>query len=435
MKTEQLERIPAESDRKQSEPNPVSSSVQVQPAALCAPDFISDYADWADVFEAPRKAHEWVACQLVASALNGKVFIPWGGATYSLDLWVLLLSGSGQGRSTLTGVAHEVVEEADLDKLIHKAAWGSRQAFFQQMAESPEGMYDWPELSIVQQTLNDPKFGGTKEWITDRYDNPRIPPPLRYRSTGRSNDTPPIVFDKAPRINILATSSTDWFINGLEQADTTGGFIPRFLLVSLGRQERLLPKPLPLDKTALPALGKRLEEISKIKGNADLSAVEPMYDDWYRSAYARFTKQSNPSLSLPFFNRLRGMVLKLAVIFEVSASGSLQVSSASMQRAIEAALDVERTIFEILPTGMSHEGSELEKMAEYIRSGGPDGKSQSQITYAFKYWKRRDREDRLNTLVESGTVECFVKKTTGRPAQIYVHVDYIKESHAASPKG
>jgi hypothetical protein len=40
---------------------------------------------------------------------------------------------------------------------------------------------------------------------------------------------------------------------------------------------------------------------------------------------------------MPFFHRLRAIVLKLAVIFEVSASCSLRVSPAAMQRAIDLA--------------------------------------------------------------------------------------------------
>src|ERR1700720_1758275 len=71
-----------------------------KPAA--AFDFISTYADFADVFEMPREVHQWVAAQMIASVLNGNVSIKWGAVTYPLDFWILLLSGSGQGRNTAT---------------------------------------------------------------------------------------------------------------------------------------------------------------------------------------------------------------------------------------------------------------------------------------------------------------------------------------------
>lgn len=83
-------------------------------------DFISTYADFADVFEMPRQIHEWVAAQLIASVLNGNVHIDWGAVTYPLDLWVLLLSGSGQGRNTATDVALNVIDVAKIPGLLHK---------------------------------------------------------------------------------------------------------------------------------------------------------------------------------------------------------------------------------------------------------------------------------------------------------------------------
>src|SRR4029077_8639311 len=123
------------------------------------------------------------------------------------------------------------------------------------LAESSHGLYDWPEFSAVMRTLNDPRFSGTKEWLTDRYDNLRIPASIEYRNTNKSSNTPPINFVEAPRLNILATSSMEWFIANLQQPDTMGGFVPRWMLVRLCRAPRLLPKPLPLDREKIRALG------------------------------------------------------------------------------------------------------------------------------------------------------------------------------------
>ena len=265
-----------------------------------------------------------------------------------------------------------------------------------------------------------------KEWLTDRYDSRSVPDAITYRRTGKKNDTPAIEFSQAPRINILATSSYDWFINSLDQADATGGFIPRWLVVHIPATGRLLPKPLAANRELIPALGERLLEIRKLQGNADLSLVEAIYDEYYRPAHKRFSSQSNPALAMPFFNRLRGEVLKLAVIFEVSQSGSLKVSEQAMRRAIEAARAIEQTIFEILPTGMNKEGFQVERMAERIRSAGKAGLPKSELTLAFKHWKPQERRERLQTLVEAGTVHCARKPTPGRTAEVYVHNDHLR---------
>jgi hypothetical protein len=388
-------------------------------------DFIKIYADFADVFEMPRQIHEWVAAQMIASVLNGKVQIPWGAVTYSLDLWVLLLSGSGQGRNTATDVALEVMEAAKINGLLHKTAWGSQSAFYQQVAEHPRGLYVWPEFSIALQTLNDPKFKGVKQWITDRYDNLRIPDSVAYRQTGKKSDTPSIVFKQAPRINILATSSGDWFVNSLEQADTTGGFIPRWLPKQVGKSERLISKPQATNRELLPLLSDGLVSISHLEGPADLSEVEELYDKWYADTHARFDAQPNVALATPFFNRLRVEVLKLAVVYEVSASSQLKVTERAFQRAVDAALDAEKTIFQLLPTGMNREGSEVERMAERIRSSGEKGISRSELTRAFQHVKQRERDERIRTLIDSGRVQEVHRKTLGRAAHIYVDTNHV----------
>jgi hypothetical protein len=128
------------------------------------------------------------------------------------------------------------------------------------------------------------------------------------------------------------------------------------------------------------------------------------------------------------------MVLKLAVIYEVSESCTLVVSERAMHRAIEVARSVERTVFEILPTGMTREGSEIEKIAELVLDAQIAGVSQSRVTLAFKHWKGMDRKQRLETLKEAGTIVGFSRETVGRPATILVHTDYADEHSSKFPQ-
>lgn len=398
----------------------------VELASPAETDFITQYADYADVFEISRTVHEWVAVQLIASALNGKVQIEWGAITYPLDLWILLLSGSGQGRNTATDVALKVIEEANVEGLLHQATWGSKAAFYQQIAQDPQGLYVWPEFSVVLNLLNESKFAGVKEWITDRYDNHRIPEAIVYRKTGRKSDTPPITFDQAPRLNILATSSADWFIHNLKPDDTTGGFIPRWLPMRVEGPERLIPKPIAPNPESLADIGERLAALSNLNGNADLSAVENDYGEWYTEAHERFKEQPNPALSEPFFNRLRGEILKLATVFEVSQSGKLTITGDSLRRAIAVASSAEDTIFKFLPTGMGREGSEVEKIAELIRKAGPKGLAKSDLTRALQHSKPHERDDRVRTLLESERIYAVTSQTKGRPRTVYFDHEYYK---------
>lgn len=240
-----------------AEPEPAPHPSQTSASAS---DFITTYVEYADVIEAPKEAHEAIATQLLATAINPKVYIPHGAIKIPLDLWLLLLSGSGFGRNTLVELARPVLEAADMADVLFTSTWGSRQAFYQRISERPSGLFVWPELAVVLRNLRDNRFAGVKEWLTDRYDNWSTPESIRYRQTGRSQDTPPIEFTEAPRLNIVATSSTDWFIGNLSQDDATGGFVPRWILMQAESPTRLVPIPRQRNEALVPVLAEHLKK-------------------------------------------------------------------------------------------------------------------------------------------------------------------------------
>jgi len=397
-----------------------------KPAPQRADDFVEDYIRYADVIEAPREAHEAIAISIIAAALNKKVFIQHGAIKTSLDLWVLLLSGSGLGRNTLVDLARPILKQAKAEKLVANVTWGSREACYQDIAERLSGLFMWPELSVVLKKMKDARFAGLKEWITDRYDNWNAPEAITYRFTGRTSDTPLIEFSEAPRLNLLATSSYDWFVNNLEQDDSTGGFVPRWIIVRLEDPKTLIPIPRATDKSLVAPLAEHLKQVRLLKGSVDISGVEAMYGQWYRDAHQRFSQQANRALAGPFFNRLRGQVLKLAVVFEVSRSLSLKVSPEAMTRALDFARRMERTIFDhLLPTGMCREGSELDRMEARIKSAESYGLLASELTRAFQQIDKRVRDSRIETLIEGAVVHRFERATAGRKAKVLVHSQWL----------
>jgi hypothetical protein len=263
-------------------------------------------------------------------------------------------------------------------------------------------MWIWRELSVIFKTLSDARFGGVKEWITDRYDCWSIPPRIGYRETGKKSDTPPIIFEEAPRLSILGTSSYDWFTTNLVQEDTTGGFVPRWLLRDLRGPKKLISKPEKPTIELVSNLAERLKHASQLRGIADLTGVEEQYDQWYREAHQRFSENPNAGMAMPFYNRLRAHVLKLAVIFEVANPGKLEVSQEAMQRAIDIADQVEKTIFGLVKTGITREGSEVSRVLLFIRNRGVAGATLSEFTKTFCSTPERDRKARLQTAIDSG---------------------------------
>jgi hypothetical protein len=396
-------------------------------------DFIKEYVDYADIFEAPPEAHEAVAITAISAAANGNVWIHNGGQTVTLDKWTLLLSGSGVGRNTLVSLLWPVLKEAGLDQLTRNTTWGSKQGFYQDLAENPTGFFVWEEVSAALKALSDSRFGEAKQWLTNCYDNLRTPSDIKYRQSKRNQDTPPIVFAAPPRVSILATSSRDWFIDSLTEQDSAGGFIPRWFLVDLPELDRSIPTPKEPNREAIPNLAECLREVQKLKGAVDLAKVQDMYGDWYEPTHRRFLEQPARATAAAFWNRHRVHLLKLAAIYCMSEQGGLTVSTTSMERAIEAARKAEETIFKLLPTGMNREGAAVDKLEQRIRAAGVAGLAKSEFTRAFQAMRQQDRDSRLRTLQDAGTVFRFDRSTSGRSAEILVHKDYAEQHEAEFP--
>ncbi|MGD0759162.1 MAG: hypothetical protein ABR921_09665 [Candidatus Sulfotelmatobacter sp.] len=389
-------------------------------------DFIEEYVKYADIFEAPPEAHEAVALTAVSAVANGNVWIQNGGQRIALDNWTLLLSGSGVGRNTLVSLLWDVLHEARIENLCRNITWGSKQGFYQDLAENPRGFFVWEELAACLKALSDARFGEAKQWLTNCYDNFRKPSDIQYRK-GSPQSTPPIVFSDAPRVSILATSSESWFIDSLSQEDSAGGFIPRWFLIKLTNLDRSIPIPQQPNKELIPDLADCLRDVERLTGPVDLTRVQDIYKDWYNDTRARFREQPNAGIAEAFWNRHRVHLLKLAAIYSMSCAEGLVVRPKAMEQAIESARRAEKTIFELLPTGLNREGAAVDKLERHIRLAGINGLLKSEFTRAFQDMREGERESRLRTLVDCKTVRPFRRPTAGRPAVVLVHKDGVED--------
>ncbi|MGB8060758.1 MAG: hypothetical protein WCF26_02535 [Candidatus Sulfotelmatobacter sp.] len=128
-----------------------------------------------------------------------------------------------------------------------------------------------------------------------------------------------------------------------------------------------------------------------------------------------------------FWNRHRVHLLKLAAIYSMSCAEGLVVRPKAMERAIESARRAEKTIFELLPTGLNREGAAIDKLERRIRVAGINGLLKSEFTRAFQDMREGERESRLRTLFDCKTVRRFSRATAGRPADVLVHKGFVEE--------
>jgi hypothetical protein len=435
--------VPAEAKFTKAQPTTKTTPV---PATPPIEDFINTYTRWADVVELPREAHEATAIQLIATLLNRNgVFINNGRIKYSMDLWMALLSESGGGRSTSLEAIDQVLQVADaetmakipkedkawgfnlpspLRDIINNDRWGSPQTMFQGFSTKPyAGLFVWGEMSEKLALLSSGPFKqyGAKQWITDRYDLWKPPEKVMYRVTGKESDTPPIEFDEAPRINILAGSSKDWFYRFLTSDDSGGGWLPRWCIIHLPPRSRSVSRPIDVAPDLIAPMARWLQNASTLQGEATMpEEIWQHYDEWYRDMQKEFESHANRALAVPYWNRHKGHILKLAVTYTVSMGDGLVVTPEAWKRAVAKARELKDSVFKILENGATAAGYDLKRYHDRIVAAGADGLLRSEFTRGFQHDSKKDRVERLETLLETGAVHMWMSKTPGRSGQMLV---------------
>jgi hypothetical protein len=407
----------------------------LNPAIKPSADLIEDYVMYADRFEIPRVMHESVIMSGIASIANGKVWIKNGGQIISLDTWMLLISRSASGRNTLVRTFRELLAEIHLDDLIHKENWGSGAYVEEYFSKNDHGFFIWPEMSQMMKQLGQSHFAGAREFITDLYDETQPPNSKHYRSRKlKINETPAIVFTRAPRTTFLASTSEPWFFSSTIKDDAAGGLIPRWCLELVREQPKVIPTPRETDRSLVGPMLEKMKMIAQLKGKMDLSNVNDLYEHWYRPTKARFDAHPNRYLAGAFWGRHRAHILKVATILELSRSATLVMSRESFIRAEQIAKRWEDNIFELLQTSFSSEGVESRQLEENIRQAGPDGFTKTDFAAIARGAKRRDMIDRLLLLIEGEVVFPFTRSTAGRSIQCLVHRDHLAEHKRNFPQ-
>jgi hypothetical protein len=368
--------------------------------------FITRYADYATkVIAAPRELHEMVATQLVGSAVGQEVRLnsPYcASGSDPLDLWVLL-NGNLNGATAIAQVARPVLEAARLPNLLRMQEWGSMRAVDEDIAQNPTGFFAWGDLP---ERL---KCDGLEQWLTERYDTYSIP---------KTQDGAHL--KHSARMNILASCSPGWFLENFDPAPDRDCLLARWhLLPGISGD---IPNAGTPDEDEAKSLGKELRRISFVYGNADTTAVDHDYRDWWSAAQERF-RARRAWASFPYH---RKVVLKLAVLYEAATSYGVRVSKESWDHAVAIAGKMEESLFAVLDSAPHAQvENPLTRIEERIRSAGKAGLPRSAYTRIFQRW--RDRDSQLQALIDSGKVREENRSTRGRPARFLVHRDFWDE--------
>lgn len=286
-------------------------------------DFLQKYVEFAsEVTDAPVQYHNIIALAVLATALGNNVYLERGNKKIYPNMWVIILGPSSAFRkSTVLSIGKDLLRRVCENTLLPEEF--SQEKLLALLQDQPQGIFIYYEFMALVGLLQRDYMAGAKALLTELFDCP-----TKYTRKTKGE----VVEVVNPVLNLVAATTTEWFLEKAKEADMHGGFFPRFLYVPVDAKPTTVPFPEPADITKRNTLVGILGNIRKnVKGTMKLSPdAKAYYVKWFVSFEAK-TAHSNSMIA--FRTRLTTYCLKIACLIEISATGNLIVSQKSMEGA------------------------------------------------------------------------------------------------------
>lgn len=283
---------------------------------------------WAPTTDAPRVYHVAASLAVVASCLEGRVYLPFGGEKLYPNLWALILGPSSFFRkSTALAKAKKTINRLyDQGKSPLLPDEFSRESLLKRLSERAQGLLTYSEFSGAIAAFSRDYMSGTKEFLSDLYDSPDHYERIVGQQTWTLNNV---------CLSILAASQTDWFLEKLKSGDVRGGFLARFTYWPAFEKPRFLAVPPEPDQATQARLLKGLNEIRTLRGAVTMEpAVKAAYGRWVESHERELNGLAQVGELSPFWSRLSITTLKIAMILQLSHNRDLSIALPTLESAI-----------------------------------------------------------------------------------------------------
>ena len=415
----------------------------VSPFSLATPDgLVGDLTDYMlSTARRPQPLLSLGASLCAVGALMGRNY----RTTSNLrsNLYVVGIADSGSGKNHAREIINETFFEAGLAHHLGGNKIASGAGMLTALHRQPAILFQIDEFGMFLAAAADRKR--SPRHITEILDNMTelytsaggIFLGAEYANRDGTNERRDI---NQPCLCVYGTTTPLHFWGALQGANVVDGSLARFLI--LPSDEDYPDENIAVGiRQAPPALIQGLQLLAAggaKKGNlagktADQNtAVNPMTVPMSEDARARFRqlsveltqelRASAGTACTAILARIGENALKLALIVAVgrdpiapqiditATDWSIGFVRHYAQRTMEA---VERHVAD------TETEAHLKRLKEIIRAAGAKGITKSEITRASQWLKSRDRNEILETLIESGDITTAMRETGGRKAMVY----------------
>lgn len=381
---------------------------------------IIDYTMRTSLYPQPELALAG-AIALMATITGRKLTDTYGTRT---NVYVLGLAPSGAGKEQARKTNKILLTHAGGETMIGNERIGSSAGMITSIEASPAILFQIDEIGRFLETLKNPAksphlfnvstvlmaiYGCSDSlWIGDAYAD--------AKKTKKINQPHPVLY---------GTSVPEKFWESLTAENVTDGLLGR--MMPFESAEGYVPPQQP--ESLQPSDG-LLDQIRfwvdlKLGGNLYSENPTPVLSQYSPEALDRFRghmdeiasrRKGEDSQAAALWSRSAGKAGKLALIFAASRSpmsALFRIELEDVDRAIAMSNWITRTVQRKVFEHVSENETEgqLKRVLRMLR----EPMTRNQLTRKTQWLRRRDRNEIVETLVESGFVELVEENTGGRP--------------------
>jgi hypothetical protein len=236
-----------------------------------------------------------------------------------------------------------------------------------------------------------------------------------------------------PILSIYGTSTPSEFYKALSSSSGDNGFLGRMLFINGGDDvkdaKRYAKEP---SESLIKAI---VSFYTSTTGNmANLGNSRPYtidcpddIDTSWNSLEDDLRKRGDDT-TRPIYRRAHANIMKLALIFSVSA-GELTISHEAYAMARDIVLWSLDTIIDGLHTHVSDSDAERDskRIEQAIKSGGDNGVTTTELFRRTRAIKKHDRDNIMTDLINAGIIIQTKRETNGRPITVWLHESFHVE--------
>ncbi len=305
------------------------------PRPRACSNWLNTLLDYVEETEPPRNFWIWAGISTIASALQRKVWLPFGLETLYPNLYVMIVAPPGRCRKgspvsfskkILTQIQSPVFVDSPTKRALTKAMDAiCATSFFKYKGEH---QVQCP-ISLISKELSsflavDPK--SMIEVLTDLFDSHDV---WEYKTSEKGEDK---LYGVC--VNCFFATTPKWLSDNLPDEAIGGGFTSRFLLIyGLDKYKHIPIPPVP-PKQLLNKLTIDLAHISRLVGEFHWEEeARLMYEEWYRTIATKIKGMSDERLH-GYMERIHVMAIKSSMCLSVGETDSLIIRSKDMAQSI-----------------------------------------------------------------------------------------------------